>query len=286
MRSQRGMTLVEMLVAMTVPAAVVGGIQGLPRSQSDSFENAADLIAMAMADRPECPASGNSRDQQALVIHASAFRFSFEADCLEKGSTDQVTSYRSGGAETAYFPVSGQTIAPPPTETDTDTATFFFQADPVTPRTDDFVLMRQISGRQPEAMLRNVLAYPGRPFFQYYYRETGDASAQPVPASWLPLQHPTVKHGSAADTGTAARIDTLLAVDVNYSITNGRTGTAEQTQLVSKIIVFSTLSRKKSRLCDEEPFFSQASLIKPAYREMGVMPVALIADRRTCTSDW
>jgi hypothetical protein len=229
MRSQRGMTLVEMLVAMTAPAAVVGGIQGLPRSQSDSFENAADLIAMAVADRLECPASGNSRDQQALVVHASAFRFSFEADCLERGSTDQVASYRSGGAETAYFPVSGQTIAPAPTETDTDTATFFFQADPVTPRTDDFVLMRQISGRRPEAMLRNVLAYPGRPFFQYYYRKTGEAgtTTHPVPASWLPLQHPTMKHGSAADTGMTARIDTLRAVEVNYTITNGRTGTAE-----------------------------------------------------------
>lgn len=257
MRSRRGVTLVEMLVALTLPGAVAGGIQGAARSHPDSFSRIADSraaeVASLLGGGDECSA----QDQQALVVFASAFRFGFEAGCVGGRSSEQLAA-----STREYYSLGGQVIEMPGKVPATDTVNYYFQADRSTPRTDDFVLMRKIGMRRPEAVLRNVLAYPGRPFFQYYYRkadEAGQRRTHPVPAKWLPLEHAAVRHGSPADTGASARIDTLRAVEVNYSLTNGRTGVAEKIQPVSKIVVLSTLTRKKSRPCEDEPLFSQAS---------------------------
>lgn len=276
MRPQRGATLVEMLVAMAMPVLAVGGANAAPRvsAAAISESNVEQVIAQALAVRPGCTITSISStgplETQPLAVYASAFSFSFVTECLAPsgGSHDQLASspYTSNGAYsmqlaawhgTSSYPASPDNGSPPATS---DTITFFFQPDQATARTDDFVLMRQLNTQRPEVVVRNVLTFPGQPFFRYYYRPADrSVDTHQVPGSWLPLRHLRMEHGAVADTGTAARIDLLRALEVNYSITNGRTGAEERIRSVNNIIPLSSLEPKHARPCGYDPLFSQAS---------------------------
>lgn len=274
-RSQRGVTLVEMLVLMAAPAATLGGNDARPTAPAPAsiFQlGPTDAIARltgAGTGLNGCQVKLEEAAKQPMVVIASSAKFGFEVDCKEADSRDRLASY----IPRANF--GGDSLAAAP-----DTAVFFFQSDPSTARTDDFVMLRQVSGERPVAILRNVLPYPGRPFFQYYYRKPADnakpSTHLPVPANWLPLRHGPVKHGAVADTGLAARIDTLRAVEISYTISNGKVGPGERLQRYSNIVPLVDLSRKKSKICEREPFVSNASYM-PIYGAQ-----SLLAARHAC----
>jgi hypothetical protein len=275
MRSQRGATLVEMLVAMAMPALVAGGANGAVRTPIATAAGTVEqVIAQALTVRPGCAvtsiSSSGPSETQPLAVYASAFSFSFVTECLapSTGPHDQLASnsYASNGGysvrlaawhgTSSYLasPYSGGSVAT------SDTITFFFQPDQATARTDDFLLMRQLNTQRPEVVVRNVLTFPGQPFFRYYYRMADrHQDTHQVPGSWLPLWHLRMEHGAVADTGTAARIDLLRAIEVNYSVTNGRTGADERVKSVNTIIPLSSLVPKHPRPCGYDPLFSQAS---------------------------
>jgi hypothetical protein len=269
-----------MLSGMLVAVTAAGRLES--QSAPVSLARNPEEIAARWVDQETCSAVTNGSDQQPLVVYVSAFRFGYEASCGSGETGDLLASTPASNAPATFAGAGNDDLWPTeaiPTDLGADTVSYFFQADRTTPRTDDFVLMRQVSGRRAEPVIRNVLPYPGRPFFQYYYRKTdgGRRSTLPAPTSWLPLQHAAVKHGTPADTGAAARIDTLLAVEVNYSITNGRTGAAERVERIDTVMAFASLGlKKRTRPCDgSEPLFSQASYV---------------ADRavteRSCSADW
>jgi hypothetical protein len=70
-------------------------------------------------------------------------------------------------------------------------------------------------------------------------------------------------HGSAGDTAVAARIDSLRAVELSYSVTNGRTGTEERIRQISTIIPLPNLTAKKLQTCGHDPLFSQVLVATP-----------------------
>src|SRR5262249_2629238 len=117
---------------------------------------------------------------------------------------------------------------------------------------------RQLNTQRPEIVVRNVLTFPGEPFFRYYYRSMQQGTQQ-VPGSWLPLWHLRMEHGAVADTGTASRIDRLNAIVLNYNVSNGRTGADERIRPVSTIIPLTSLTTKHPNPCGYDPLFSRAS---------------------------
>ncbi len=256
MRSTRGVALVELLAIMAVPSAVAfGSSLDTTRTPVSRFSTdpAPSWVAAAMRGLEGC-ADFMADNKQPMVVYASASTFSFETDCLADDSDDKLVRYMGPNA-------SEDVVATP------DTITFSFQPDPTTARPDDFVMMRRVNGRRPEAIVRNVLPYPGQPFFQYFYRGAQENALSSrgtalVPNNWLPLQHPATKHGTAADSGAASRIDALVALEMNYTVTNGRTGRAQRTEHVHNIVAFASLNRNKKRLCEEDQLLRQASLMQ------------------------
>lgn len=274
MRSQRGATLVEMLVAMAMPALIAGGANGAARIPTSNTDGTIDqIIARAMAARPGCTVTTASMSEsQPSAVYASTFSFSFVTECLSASPTPRDRFASSPYTAAGTLPVwtaawggstGGSTVASPANVV--DTVTFFFQPDNATPRTDDFVFMRQLNTQRPEVVVRNVLTYPGRPFFQYWYRtlaDKGRTATLPVPGSWLPLWHLHLEHGAVADTGTAARIDMLRAIEVNYRVTNGKTGVDERARPVVTIIPLASLTAKHRPPCGYDPLFTQASSVE------------------------
>ena len=104
-----------------------------------------------------------------------------------------------------------------------ETIIYMFAPDSSTPGLNDYVLLRQVNNNAPDIVARNLLAYPGRPFFDWLQTDTlGNLFS--VASSNLPMQHSVPVHGALGDTGVAARIDSIRAVRVNLYATNGQTG--------------------------------------------------------------
>jgi hypothetical protein len=136
-----------------------------------------------------------------------------------------------------------------------ETITFYFVIDSSTTRADDYILYRQINNLAPEVVSRNILQTTGVPFFQYYWQTVvaGVSTIQQVPNAGLPWRHTVPIHLAAADSGAAARIDSVRVVQVSLTVTNGLTGTAERKRAVSRFIRLPNVGLATKQTCGDPP---------------------------------
>jgi type II secretory pathway pseudopilin PulG len=285
------MTLIEMLIALLVFTIVLGGALGFLRRQGKALDkNATDMgmlqnltfaggllqeeIRLAGADLPY---------KQPPVVYAGTTSFVFNADYasntdsiyavyynpgLPSGQVNGLTASQkfalSGTSPSFSYPDStyyaqGSTTVVTPGET----ITWFFQKDSTTSDTSDYLLLRQVNSQTPETVIRNVIPTAGRNFFRYYYRRipvggTSTASLDTVPTAWMPVRHTVAIHGSAADTGVAARVDSLAEVEVAFTVTNGLSGTDQRTRAISFIVPMPNVATKKVTSCGDVPILGTA----------------------------
>lgn len=282
-RDEHGMTLVEMLIAMTVFLIVLAGAMSAIGAQSRGFNKGTEEMGLLqnlrygvqMMDQEIRLAGANTPDGQAPVLYASIEVFSFNADVVSNLVGDISAVYIDPSAP------AGQVSALPPAQamvipgsspaftwpladfgaSPAETITYRFAPNAETPRNDDFVLLRQVNNQPAEVLVRNVLQPAGGgPFFSYRALNTpssGVATLVPVPAGWLPLRHTAPIHGQLPDTGAVARIDELRVVEVNYRVTNGRTGPDERTRAIRTSIPLLNAGIKKLVSCGDTPIFGQ-----------------------------
>ncbi|MCL4866758.1 MAG: type II secretion system GspH family protein [Gemmatimonadales bacterium] len=289
MRNERGMTLIEMLLAMTVFLIVLGGAMSAIGAQSRGFSKGTEEMGMlqnlrygVQQMRLEFRTAGaNVADRQPAVVYASGDVFSFNADLVSNLPGDISAVYVDQGApagqvsalplaQAAAVPGSSPAFTYPQVDfagSPAETITFRFQPDAATARTDDFLLTRQVNGQPTEVLVRNALRPAGNgPFFSYsYYSNPTPATQtlQPVPAGWLPLRHAAPQHGQLPDTGTVARIDLLRTVTVGYQVTNGLTGAAERIRAVATTIGLPNVGVKKLLSCGDSPILGVGVLATP-----------------------
>lgn len=115
-----------------------------------------------------------------------------------------------------------------------ETIIFYFAPDTATTRTDDYVLYRQVNDQPADVVARRLLA-TDRDFFSYYTRGE-DGPVVEVASADLPLAHAVPVHGSPADVGEAAAIDSIVAVRVTYAATNGLSGSQESVREITRLI--------------------------------------------------
>jgi len=283
MRNERGFTLVEMLIAMTVFLIVLGGAMSAIGAQSRGFTKGVEEMGLLQNLRYGVDqmrqefraAGGNVLDRQPAVIYAGDDVFSFNADLVSNLAGDISAIYIDPNApagQVSALPLAQAMVIPGSVPTFTypladlgpsaaETIVYRFIPNPETARGDDFLLVRQINNQAPEVLVRNALRPPGDgPFFSYHYLQTPSAglqTIQPVPAGWLPLRHAAPMHGQLPDTGVVARIDHLRAVEVGYRVTNGRTGAAERTRAIRSVIALPNVGVRKLQSCGDVPMFGQ-----------------------------
>jgi hypothetical protein len=226
-------------------------------------------------------AGARTLDRQPPIIYASGNSFSFNADYVSNDEADISAVYVDPDApaeetvalrqaDQILVPGSGSPVFPYPVQDYTDglgnnslaeTITLFFQPDGETGRTDDFVLLRQVNGRPPERLVRNILRDSvNLPFFRYYKLRVPGPGLLPVislvPVAELPMRHAVPGHGTTADANTP--IDSLRAVLVSYVITNGYTGSRERQQRISVTIPLPNMGLRELKICGSAPSFGQA----------------------------
>jgi prepilin-type N-terminal cleavage/methylation domain-containing protein len=288
MRRTAGFTLIEMLIAMVVFMAVLGGALSFLRAQSRGFrkgdEEMSTLLNLSYgADHLHAQlrtTGARTVDRQPPIVYASPNSYSFNADYVSNDVADISAVYvdpDAPAAETVALRLADQVPIPGsapafmyPAQDYMDeygnnslaeTITLFFRPDLETSRTDDFVLLRQVNGQPPERLVRNVLPDSvNLPFFRYYKLRIPGPGLAPVAtlvtSAELPMRHSVAGHGSTADAGSP--IDSLRAVLVSYVITNGESGARERRQRISTTIPLPNMGLRELKICGSAPVLGQA----------------------------
>lgn len=300
---ERGMTLVEMLLALLVFSIVMAGALGFLRAQSRSFTLGAERVAMYQNTRYAFnemeqdlrTAGAGAPDQQPQLIYADPSVVAFNANYWTNtpGDVAQAVYYNPDAPDSAVQALrQAQKITIPqtafaypdtsyyegPANSNAETIIFYFALDTSTARPDDYVLFRQVNNLLPEVVSRNILQTPGLPFLQYYRLSTplggGTPALSLIPAASLPWTHSVKVHLALNDTGPAARIDSVRAVRVNFTSTNGRSGSAERLRTLSRLIALPNAGLVSKKSCGDVPQLGGVvPVAAEGYAADGVTPV-------------
>lgn len=282
------MTLLEMLLALTVFSVVMAGSLAFLRGQSRAFtlgsrraatvENLRFALNLLVEDLRTVGAG--VPDVQPSLVYAGRDVVAFNADYTTNVKDDAFAVYYDPDAPTGSVTALTQsqrlqipntifsypdTTYPPGADVDSpaETIVFFFTPDTATADPNDYALYRQVNRQPPELVARNLLAVPGTPFFEYFRLVTPATGAQqvvPVAAASLPLAHVVPLHLSPADTGRAALVDSVRAIRINITGTNGMSGSDLRQHSLSRLVWLPNAGMAVKRTCGDAPLFNAAVL--------------------------
>lgn len=291
-RSDRGMTLIEMMIALVVFGIVIAGAFSFLQSQGRGFrlgtERATTLqnlrYAANVLELDLRTLGSNVPDEQPFVIYAGSDVIAFSADYATNVADDPWAVYYEPDAPTQAvsalrmaqaftLPLTSYTYPDtnyPPTgaiNSPAETVVFWFSSDSSTSRTDDYVLYRQVNLRTAEAIARDLLQTGSEPFFKYFRLKSPPSAAQyvdSVPNDSLPLIHRAAIHGSLADTGRySAAVDSIRGVEVSLSATNAREGADERVFAIQRTVRFPNAGLAVKMTCGDTPQLGTALTATP-----------------------
>ena len=291
---KRGFTLIEIAIAMVMLGIVLTGALRLFRAVNTSVSGTVDRMdamqnlrfGITQIDLLLRNAGAGNTDAQPTLIYLNDNVVAFNADWISPvpnsptavnynpdvsaNATNAVTVAQRFTIPTTsvLYPDSTYRTGPGSTAplSPSETIIYFFLPDSSTSRTDDYVLWRQVNNDPPAVVSRNLLAYPGRPFFEWLLTDaTGNLST--LASASLPLRHTIPIHGSTGDTSMgvvgakAPNIDSVRAVRVNVMSTNGVTGPKEIRRSLVTTVRIPNAGLTKQRSCGDAPIFSSTVLV-------------------------
>jgi len=280
LRSERGLTLIEMLVALLVFSFVMAGALAFLRAQGRSFTLANQRVGMYQNARYALnemekdlrTAGAAAPDIQPQLIYLGPNVVAFNANYWTDVQNDPFAVYYNPDAPTGsvtamekadrivipltsfYYPDTSYYMGV--VNSPSETIIFFFEPDTSTARVDDYVLRREVNNLPPDVVARNLLQTPGVPFLQYMRHTAivgGGLTLTQVPNASLPLAHSVPIHLALNDTGPVSRIDSVRAVLVSFTITNGLTGTTERKRTISRLIRLPNAGLANKKTCGDQP---------------------------------
>ncbi|MEK7380863.1 MAG: prepilin-type N-terminal cleavage/methylation domain-containing protein [Gemmatimonadota bacterium] len=256
---RRGFSLLEVLVAMVILTVIASSAVGFFRSQNQSMIKGAERLdivqngrfGVSQVERVIRTMGSGVTGLQPMLVYGGDSVVAINTDYVENDSTDfrwatNLNPYLPDAATLAWD-FADRTAVPttsylyPPvtfrqangTKSPAETVIFYLEPDPSTARTDDLVLMMRINSQAPDLVTRNLLPYPGRPFFEYSLARRLGSGADTMFFASGTLK-PLIRRipdatFSGADSANAIRPDSVRAIRINFKVTNGLTGTDDRT---------------------------------------------------------
>ena len=284
-RSARtGMSIVELLVALTVFGIVITTSVAFMAHENTAFQTAIKRMvglrnlryAITTLSQDLETAGTNVPDGQPQFIYGDSDVVVFAADYATNIANDPFAVFHDPDAPSGQVRAPDGALSIPNTSHSTpDTVyesapgvrspaeiLFFYLArDSSTDRTDDYVLYRRVNDGQPEEIARNLLRSGTDPFFSFE-RIAEDGGGQDllreVPDSLMPIYHSAKIHLSAADSGSSALADSVRAVWVRLQATNGLDGADEKRVHLSRLIPLPNAGRGKMATCGSRPLLGES----------------------------
>jgi prepilin-type N-terminal cleavage/methylation domain-containing protein len=240
MRNRRGFTLLEMMIAVTILAFIMGvSVQFLRRQSNlvsretgrmDALQNAE--FAATQIERELREAGAGVVDAQPMIVQLDSEAITFNANLVSLDSGDVRAVYQLSDAdpkavramltgEALPLPNSAPVKNYPDTtylaaagvESGAETVSYWLRPDSAAKVTKRYALFRRVNAMPPTLVARGLVKDTA-PVFTYFTSDTlGNLVA--VPKAYLPLYHAKV-HGTSADTGRAALTDSIRVVRVHF----------------------------------------------------------------------
>lgn len=257
-RSQAGFTLIEMMIGLIVLSVVMGAAVSVIRSQSRNFTKGGNRMeltqnlryAVSSTERLVRTLGGGIGTNQPMLVYASNDDITFNgnyASRIPDGVAVYVNPDIPAAADlslTTATPITLPNTSPAinypvanyfwggATPSRAETISIYFRADSSTPDPADFVMLQRINATRSELIARNIRAYPGRPFFEYWWDSTtalGVTTYKQLAAARIPVRHPVIG-------GVTSLVDSIRTVRLNMVVTNGVQTADSTSRMVSTMI--------------------------------------------------
>ena len=287
LRSRRGFTLAEVLMAIVLFGVVTGAALGFLMTQGRGYRDISrqqsevqngrftrDLLRLELRT-----AGTNVTDVQPILVAANDSVIAFNADLLTNHLDSAVftgavyvDTYASAAdvsalsaADALTIPGTSPRVTYPLQDYTAITGTlgqaelviFRFVRDTTSSDASDVMLTRQVNKRPPEIIATGLRRSGTTPFLRYWYDPNRysptTVGLDTVPRAWLPLAKTVAERGLVPDTGVAvtARIDQVRAVEVNYRV--GRTEGESPEPVRYLVAMPNTAAPRQSRACGRPP---------------------------------
>lgn len=290
-RPDAGFSLVELLIAMVVLSMVMGSAVALLRSQSKNFRVGGTKMeltqnirySISTIDRVLRTTGAGTGTSQPMFVYGSddavVFNTNYATDIPDGIAVYVNPDLPAGAADgmtTALQMVLPGTAINYPTAnyfwggatpSRAETIAMYFRPDSTTAADpNDFILFQRVNAMAPELIARNIRAYPGRPFFEYWYDSvnvSGVTFSRQLAAARVPVRHSVALHGDPADVGASALADSIRMVRINLVVTNGIIGPDSLSRRLSTMIRMPNNGLVQLRTCGDPPIFASAIVATP-----------------------
>jgi prepilin-type N-terminal cleavage/methylation domain-containing protein len=242
LRLRAGLTLVEILVAMTVTSVLIAATVPFfvaqaravssTAARTDAHHNA--RYAVNTIDRDLRVAGVGVVDAQPMIVYAASNVITINGDLVSlsrdasavysdpDAPLDAVTSL--GKASKITLPLATSLMYPDTTywlssgvPSAAETVSYWLERDSSVTATTVYILWRRANGTAPRVVAKNLVVQDGHPTFRYFKADSVGRLSE-VDQSTLPYFHSAPIHsmltGARPDTGKSAQTDSIRAVSV------------------------------------------------------------------------
>lgn len=299
-RSSAGFTLIELMLTMVILSLVMGATLAVFRAQTRTFRLGGERMelfqnmryAVSSIDRVLRTTGAGVANLQPMFIYGGnnvvAFNSNYTHNDVDGCAVNVNPDAPPGSFDilpvTAAYQLPNTGFTYPATTyavnvCRAETIIFYFRPDSSTTDIgDDFVLMQKVNAMPAERIARNIMAYPGRPFFQYFVHPrdlivppaardslviAGTAGSGIV----LPIIHSVAIHGSPADSSgdpsNSFLADSVKAVRINLRVSNGLAGAEQRFRDLSTTVSLPNNGLVQLKTCGGPPILLGALTATP-----------------------
>ena len=276
-RARRGVTLIEMVIALTLFVAVFGLAVPFFKLQARSLSASAGRLdaqqnarfSQNTVDRDLRLAGPGVLSNQLMIVQADQFALTFNADIVSRDQNDLNAAYYDPDVDsmsTASMITSQQITLPHSAVVypqmnylqsgvpgPAETISYWVSVDSTVSAGNQYVLFRRVNDEGPKVVASGIIWNSGDPPIFTYYKPDSTGNLVAIPTASLPLYHNAAAHGSAADTGKFAWVDSIRMVSLRVA------GTYDDPQkgVVTRVVQTSTqllnAGMLKSTVCGTAP---------------------------------
>ncbi|HEY7237116.1 MAG TPA: prepilin-type N-terminal cleavage/methylation domain-containing protein [Gemmatimonadaceae bacterium] len=286
-RWRSGFTLLEVLVATTLLLFIIGVSTQFMRRQSQGISQSAGrweaqqnaYFAISSLERELRTAGIGVVDKQPMVVMAAPMAIVFNSNLVSRvpgdlasvyvdtdADSDAVEAFRSADKTTlpnSSVPYPDTTyMANGGVPTSAETIAFWLSKDSTSKANNEYIMFRRVNAMPPRVVATGIIANPTDTIFQYFKADTAGNLTAITPAT-LPLYHSALIHGSPADTGKGAMIDSIVSVRVRLTTIYHDARNGDATRRLERTIRIMNAGLNNTTTCGDAP--------------LGVAPTALVA---------
>jgi prepilin-type N-terminal cleavage/methylation domain-containing protein len=301
-RPRRGFTLLEVLVSMTILAAVMAtGIRLFSVQSKAVTDNAGRLDALQTArfalstiERELRMAGAGTVDAQPMLVLASPTAIAFNVNLVSRDTTDEAAVYQNPDAEPAavrVFPRAAAMVLPGTSDiypdttymaaagvaSSAETILYYVERDSAASDPLEHVLYRRVNETAPVVVARGLLVGPGDTVF-HYLRLDDLGNRVPIPQARQPMLHLNAIHGSPTDTGRlGGLIDSVRTVRIRFRAAYTSQNT-RSVRMVESVVRLMNAGLMRRTTCGEAPIGTSA-VATPTFDANGVPIVQITWNR-------